>query len=118
MQILYEDEYGEQLFLSPDSQIPNVGETVTLEDEDWLVKSRIFHPMQSAVVITLTQSTSKEMDNVKEDVTTRLAHMQNAILAVNKRQDASEKKGRALNEQIVTIRKHINQSILKERKQS
>ena len=44
--------------------------------------------------------------------------MNNAILSVNKRQDASEKKGRALNEQIGSIRKHINQRIQQEKKDS
>ena len=46
----------------------------------------------------------------------RLVEMHNAIIEINKRQDASEKKGRALTEQVGVIRNHINQRIKQEKK--
>jgi hypothetical protein len=103
MQILYQDEYGEQLYLSESGYIPAIGDTVNLDDEDWRVRSRTFIPMQSVVVIELTQNMIKS--SVKDDDNSgRLAEMQNAIMATNKRQDGQDKKHRLLSEQLVSMR--------------
>jgi hypothetical protein len=108
MQILYQDEYGEQLFLSESGQIPTVGDTIMLEEEDWRVRSRTFVPMQNAVIIEVTQNLvrSKEEDGTG----TRLKEMGRAIVELNKRQDVSDKKSRLLREQLVTVRQHIRRT--------
>ena len=108
MQILYQDEYGEELFLSESGQIPSIGDTVMLEEEDWRVRSRTFVPMQNAVVIELTQNLvrSKEEDGTG----TRLKEMGRAIVEINKRQDAGDKKIKSLREQSMSIRQHIRRN--------
>ena len=108
MQILYQDEYGEQLFLSEGGHIPAIGDTVNLDDEDWRVRSRTFIPMQTMVVIELTQNLVKPKK--EDDNSGRLAEMNNAIIAINKRQDISDKKSRMLKEQLVTVRQHIRRN--------
>jgi hypothetical protein len=40
------------------------------------------------------------------------------LINTNKRIDATDKKNRALNEQLVTVRKHINQRIRQDKKDS
>ena len=119
MQIIYQDEYGETIYSSkediPSTQIPAAADTVVIDDEDWRVRSRVFHPAHNIVVVIITQNMIKSTQKESTD-SGRLNEMNNAILAVNKRQDASEKRGRALNEQIGSIRKHINQRIQQEKK--
>jgi septal ring factor EnvC (AmiA/AmiB activator) len=108
MQILYQDEYGEQLFLSESGQIPTIGDTVQLDEEDWRVRSRTFVPMQNAVIIELTQNLVRAKE---EDGTgTRLKEMSRAIVETNKRQDVSDKKNRMLREQLVSVRQQIKQT--------
>lgn len=119
MQIRYVDEYGSGLYWGQTAQpiAPMTGDTIIIEEEEYRVKSRTFFPEKDVVVVEVTQNLVRTKDT--EDGTTgRLAEMQRAIVAVNKRQDTSEKKGRMLTEQVVTIRKHINQRIQQERKES
>lgn len=117
MNIIYEDDYGVEIY-SRELLVaiaPQPGDTVVIDEEDYRVKSRTFYPLNETLVVTVTQnmvrsSTTESTDN------SRHTQMQNAILALSKRQDASEKKNRALNEQIVTVRKHVNQQIRKDTK--
>lgn len=106
MQILYVDEYGEDLYLSEGGIIPSIGDTVSLEDEDWKVKSRTFVPMQTAVVIELTQTYLKSKTE-EDGVGGRLQEMQRAIIEVKGRQDKQEKRTKSLREQAMSIRQHI-----------
>jgi hypothetical protein len=119
MQIIYQDEYGNGLFWGQTAQpiAPMVGDAVVIEEEEYRVKSKTFFPEKDEVIVEVTQSLVRSKETT-DDSSGRLAEMSRAILAVNKRQDASEKKGRMLNEQVVTIRKHINQRIQQERKES
>ena len=115
MNIIYEDEYGEAVYLGESSFPAQVGDTVVIDDEDYRLKSRIFYPQYDKVVITVTQNMVKS--GVTESVdNSRQNEMQHAILALSKKQEAADKKHRALNEQLVSIRKHINQQIRKESK--
>ena len=115
MQIIYQDEYGSGVYWGQSSHPANVGDSVIVDDEEYRVKSRVFFPQDDKIIITITQNMVKSAQKESTD-SGRLNEMSNAILAVNKRQDASEKKGRALNEQIGSIRKHINQRIQQEKK--
>lgn len=103
MQILYQDEYGAQLYLSEGGHIPAIGDTVSLVDEDWRVRSRTFIPVEDAVVIELTQNMIKASTK-EDDNSGRLGEMHNAIIAANKRQDGQDKKHRLLSEQLVSMR--------------
>jgi hypothetical protein len=119
MKIIYEDEYGEIVYQSaqdvPSAQIPTVSDTVVIDDEDWRVKSRVFHVKENTVVVVITQNMIRSKDAASND-SGRLNEMNRAILGLSKRQDASEKKGRMLTEQISTVRKHINTTIRNEKK--
>jgi len=116
MKIIFEDEYGNRLFDSENlSYIPTIGDSVILVDEEWKIKSRIFDPINSVIVLIVTQnivrSGQKNTDN-----TNRLAEMNNAIITLGNDNKRIEKKNRALTEQITSIRKHINNQIQQERK--
>lgn len=111
MNIIYEDEYGNEIYKVDSNFTPSQGDTVVLDNEDWQVKSRSFYPALDTAVISLTQ-TLGNTPRIDHGVTdSRLNEMKNAIMAVNKRQHAVEQKGVLLSEQISTIRTHINQDI-------
>ena len=115
MKIVYEDEYGVDLYQGNSTYPAAIGDAVIIEEEEYRVKSRTFYPAQDAIVVTVTQMAVRA--TVKEDKTPgRLAEMHNAIIAVTKRQDVSEKKGRALGEQLGSVRRHINQRIQQDKK--
>jgi hypothetical protein len=105
MKIIYSDEYGEEVFRSGSGILPSVGDTVSIDDEDWRVRSKVFIPKEDSVVIEITQNMVRSKS--PEDSGTRLAEMQRAIVEVNKRQDTQEKKSRHLREQLVTVRTHL-----------
>jgi len=117
MQIIYQDEYGTGVYWGQSSYPANVGDSVIVEDEEYYVKSRVFFPQDDKIVITVTQNLIRSRDT-GNDNSGRLAEMQRAIVDITKRQDSSEKKGRMLNEQVVAVRKHINQRIQQERKET
>jgi hypothetical protein len=109
MQVLYIDEYGEDLYLAEDSHVPTVSDTITLDEEDWRVKSRTFVPQKNAVIIEVTQGPMKS--KISEDIDEgRLNKMQHAILEVSNRQKLTEKRVKSLREQSMSIRQHIRRN--------
>ncbi len=115
MKIQYEDEYGETIYTTTADMVPTTGEFIIFRDEEYRVKSVTWVIEYNTIVVVITQNMVKT--SAKDDNNSgRLTEISNAILAVGKRQDVSEKKGRALTEQIGTIRKHINQRIQQEKK--
>jgi septal ring factor EnvC (AmiA/AmiB activator) len=117
MQIIYKDEYGVSLYWGASSHPANVGDTVIIEDEEYRVKSRIFSPVKDEIIIVMTQG-SVRAPVAESNESGRLNQVNAAIMQTNKRIDATEKKNRALNEQLVTVRKHINQRIRQDKKDS
>lgn len=119
MKIYYQDEYGEELYTAYNKNaVPRIGETVVIEKEEYRVRDVVWKGDGDDVIVEVTQNLIKAVKEAVDNTSGRLAEMQRAIVAVNKRQDSSEKKGRMLTEQVVTIRKHINQRIQQERKES
>lgn len=117
--IEFQDEYGEQIYQIDSNtftHLPSSGDSVVLNDEDWVVKSRVFFPTQNAVLIVITQNLVKVQEKAGTD--NRLTDVQRAIMGIDKRQGAIEKKGRALSEQLVSVRSHVNQSIQRENKRN
>jgi len=105
MQIIYEDEYAVELFRTTKNQTPAaVGDIVFLEDEQWIVKSRIFYPEVDIVVVSVTQNVIKSSDKTEPD---RLEEMRGTILSVAKKQALQDKKQRTLTEQIVSLRTYL-----------
>lgn len=119
MQIRYVDEYGTGLYWGQTAQpiAPMVGDTVVIGEEEYRVKSKTFFPEKDVVVVEVTQNLIRSKEPT-DDSSSRLAEMRRAILDVSKRQDVAEKKGRMLNEQVGSIRRHINQRIQQERKET
>ena len=115
MKINYHNEYADLIHSVNSDMAPSVGQAVIFEDEEYRVKNVIWMIERDYIIVELTQSMVKSTQKESTD-SGRLNQINNAILAVNKRQDASEKKGRALNEQIGSVRKHINQRIQQEKK--
>ena len=119
MKIIYQDEYGEIIYSPydevPSAQIPSIADIVVIDDEDWRVESREFHPKQNTVVVVITQNLVRSQQTTSSDAG-RLNEMNRAIIELSKRQDLTEKKSRTLTEQVVTVRKHINQRIQQDKK--
>lgn len=110
MRIIYQDEYEIELYQSNNGQAAVIGDIVVIEDEEYRVKSRILYPEENTMVVVLSQSVPRAMQTESNE-NSRLNQINSAILQTNKRIDATDKKNRALSEQIVTVRKHINQRI-------
>lgn len=105
MKVIYSDEYGEEVFRVESTNVPYNGDVISIDDEDWKVKSRVFMPKEDSVVIEITQNMVRSKSS--DDNGARLTEMQRAIVEVNKRQDTQEKKSRHLREQLVTVRTHL-----------
>jgi hypothetical protein len=110
MKIDYEDEYGNKIYWNSEEDLipPSPGDTVIIEGEEWVVRSRIFIPKEATIVIIVADSLTRNRLQSSSG-TGRLNEMQNAILGLNKRQDANDKKSRSLKEQIGSVRRNVNQ---------
>ena len=117
MTIIYVDDYDEVLHRGSNQSIPNVGETVTIGDNYWKVKTRSFIPEQDTVVITLTENSFGTTQTESVD-TSRLNKLHNAILNTNKRIDKHVADYEQMSEQVLKIKKNINQQITNERREN
>lgn len=119
MKIHYQDEYGEDVYIAYNKNaVPRIGEGCVIDEIEFRVIDVVWIADGDDVVVEVTQDSQRPSKEKKDGSDSRLAEMQRAIIAVNKRQDTTEKKGRMLTEQVVTIRKHINQRIQQERKET
>jgi hypothetical protein len=118
MKIDYEDEYGNKLYWNSEEDFlpPFPGDTVVIDGQEWFVKSRAFIPQKQTVIVYVAEHVMRTQ-RPENSETGRLNEMHNVILALNKRQDTTEKRSRALNEQIGSIRKNVNQRIQRENKE-
>ena len=107
MKIQYIDEYGETLYTSElgTVAIPRGGEHVSFQGDDYRVKSVSWMLEDDTVVVELTQNLVKKQE--KDDSEGRLREAKNAIVRLEKRVDTQEKKGRLLNEQLVSVRSYL-----------
>jgi hypothetical protein len=118
MQIIYKDEYGVSLYWGASTYPANIGDTVIIEDEEYRVKSRIFSPVKDEIIIVMTQGTYRAPVAESAVDAGRLNQLNAAIINTNKRVDATDKKTRALTDQVSSVRKHINQRIQQDKKDS
>ncbi len=109
MKIIFVDEYGENIIDYAGDYIPVVGDTISIDDEDWRVRSRTFSPQIDIIVVELTQSQIKQK-SPPDEVGDRLKEMQRVILGVSNRQDLQEKRTKSLREQAMSIRQHIRRN--------
>ncbi len=119
MIVQYEDEYETVLFnaVTDTTVLPNIGDRVIVGSNEYMVKMKTFYPDAGGVVITLAENAT-QAPVVESKESGRLNQVNAAIMQTNKRIDATDKKNRALNEQLVTVRKHINQRIRQDKKDS
>lgn len=106
MKVIYKTEYEEELLIATATCAPPVGQTVVIWEERYVVKDVEWYPHEDAALVIVGEKSFKQ-SQVSEDISGRLSEMNRAILDVSKRQDASEKKARSLNEQLVTVRTAI-----------
>lgn len=118
MTIVYQDEYGTGLYWGQSSHPASVGDTVIIEDEEYRVKSRTFMPEKDDIIIVLTQGSMRAPVAESTVDAGRLNQVNAAIINTNKRIDATEKKNRALNEQIASVKKNINRRTQQDKKDS
>jgi hypothetical protein len=122
MIIKYYDEFDEFLYEEGHIEfVPRTGEVVWIADA-YLVSNVIRYPGRAYIKVQLepwTESVGKINESFENpDVTSRLDDMRRAILNINKKQETTEKKGRALTESVVSLRKSLNQSIQRENKKN
>lgn len=115
MIIQYKNEYEEILFNTTSDFVPLVGDSVVVDGNEYVVKSRLFYLRENGAIVILSEyihssSVAESKDN------TRLAQLNAAIIQTNKQVDANEKKIRMVTEQVSTIRKHVNQQIKQNKK--
>ena len=116
MNIQYIDEYDRELFVSSKNEIPNVGDTVILDSEEWVIKSRIFYPEDDSVTINLTQHNSNNSNNsiLSNASDLKLRDIKNTISRISDRQDINEKKTKNLNNKIDTVKQKLDNNIRQE----
>jgi hypothetical protein len=116
MNIIYQDEYGTGVYWGASTHPANIGDTVVVDGEEYRVKSRIFYPQEDKIVITVSQGSYRAPVAESAVDAGRLNQLNAAIINTNKRIDATDKKSRAVTEQVGSIRKHINQRIQQDKK--
>ena len=116
MTIIYQDEYGTGVYWGASTHPANIGDTIIVEGEEYRVKSRVFFPEQDKIVITVSQGSYRAPVAEGAVDAGRLNQLNAAIINTNKRIDATDKKSRAVTEQVGSIRKHINQRIQQDKK--
>jgi hypothetical protein len=107
MKVIYLNEYNEELLAKEGTFIPRVNDTVPIGDENLLVEEVIWNPATEVAVVVLGEPRIVKSGKKEVDLSGRLNEMNRSILELSKRQDASEKKNRLLNEQLVSVRTAI-----------
>ena len=109
MQVRYVDEYGSGLYWGQTAQpiAPVIGDTVIIDDEEWFVIGRTFYPTQDVIIVTLSDNLPRAKSQ-KSGSNDRLTEVKNAIVGIKSKQESQDKQTRMLSEEIITIRKYLN----------
>lgn len=118
MNIYYDDDYEVRIFEGTTEVVPRIGDTVEIRNEEFRVTEVRWKPETNSVLVSMTQNSVKAAVTTDNVSSTRLREATNAILSITRRQDDQEKKSRNLSEQIGSVRKHINQRIQQDKKDS
>lgn len=115
MYVIYIDEYGESIYWGSVSYPAQVGDTIMVDGEEYFVKSRLLIPQEDKIIITVTQNIVRSSVAENSD-NGRHTQMHNAIIALSKRQDASEKTEKALREKLISTKKNLTRAIKQDKK--
>lgn len=112
MQIHYEDEYGTELFIvdkGDKTDIPLPNDNIVINDEQWTVKGRTFHPKEDLVIILVTQDSLNKKKIKTEDThnTDNINYLKSTINSLTERLTKQESRSKMLTEELITIRTHI-----------
>lgn len=117
MKIVYINEYDDEVLVLAETNpaLPFPGDSVTINDEEFIVKSRMLDPKHSIWYISVVDSmiTRKKQDNDSG----RLNEVKADIIAVSQRQRITEKRVRTVRDQASSMRNNINQSRFNERQE-
>ena len=105
MKIYYQDEYGVVIYTTNAVSVPRSGDMVFFQEDEYYVSAISWMIELDQVVVSITQNQTKLSE--KDDTSDRLSDVKNAIIAVGKRVDQQEKKGRLLSEQLVSVRTQL-----------
>ena len=116
--IYYVDEYGVNLYQINSDASAMVGDTVVVSGDEFRVKSRVFYPEYDRIVITLVMGAAPKTSVAESNDNSRQTQMHNAIIELSKRQDITEKKHRALSDQLSNVKRNVNNRIKQDKKDS
>ena len=97
--------------------VPRMGDLVWF-DEAFYIEHIVWYPKEQMIQVYLSDTPPAKKKPLAEGVdhTVKLDQQQRSLNDVTKRLNESEKKTRALSDQLGSVRKHINQRIREERK--
>lgn len=107
MKIHYQDEYHETIYTAYNKEVvPRIDDSIMFNDEDYRIKDVIWAIEIDEIIVVVTQNLiNKQKDDGSTD--TRLAEVNRAILNLDKKVNAQEKKGKLLSEQLVSVRTYL-----------
>lgn len=97
--------------------VPRMGDMVWF-DEAFYIEHIVWYPKEKMIQVYLsdTPPTKKKPLAEGKEPTVKLDQQQRVLSDITKRLDETEKRTRALSDQVGSVRKHINQRIREERK--
>jgi len=111
MKIYYQDEYGVVIYTATATLVPQAGNTVIFQQDTYRVSSVAWAIELDQIIVSVTQNQTKLSE--KDNTSNRLQDINTAIIAVGRRVDQQEKKGRLLSEQLVSVRTQLKQKAQK-----
>ncbi len=117
MIVQYENEYEEVLFSVTTESVPLVGDSVVIDGNEFVVKSRTFYLKENGVSVVLSDYVHNSTVAESKD-NTRLNQLNAAIIETTARVKDNEKKTRFIGDQISSVKKHINQQTRQNKKET
>lgn len=118
MKLQYINDYEETLTQVESSYMPQVGISVFLNEDEWIVTKVYWDVAADAGIVQLIRTDEMQIARPAEDdkVSGRLDQLQASIMETNRSQDELRKKHRGLRDQVSSVRGGINRQAHKERK--
>ena len=108
MVIIYQDEYGVEIYRVQSQPIPDIGEIVTIFDISYYVQTREYFPEHTSVLVTV--SDHKKSDTTKTSMYNESAITNNRLVKLEKEIAGSNKKINTLNHDLNNLKNDSNMS--------